>query len=54
MIPSLSYQSRARLAAVQHRVLIYLTCYNVLDGYVGVIVVIVLRLLFYALGWFVS
>lgn len=29
-----SSSPRARLAARQHRVLIYLTCYNVLDGYV--------------------
>lgn len=34
-VPSPPTRSRARLATLQHRVLIYLTCYNVLDGYVN-------------------
>lgn len=42
--------TRARLAAVQHRVLLYVTCYNVLDGYVPVGTVVVRS---WSSAWFV-
>jgi hypothetical protein len=31
---------RVRLATGQHRVLLYITCYNVLDGYVSVTAIV--------------